>query len=308
MPSARLASFAAVVVLGATVPVLASASNAWACGDEPDTAKAAPATTAPATSVSASATASDTAKAPAADTKDPRDFLEGRFLNPMPASVTAGGDPVEFRIEQGNTGTRAIENVEPYVSFYDELEGPDSVLQPQDLKLEISVNGAWQTLQLKPGCDPVLRADFSPFARTLAPGQIATTTFRLSVTAHSNPGQKQVNIYLASPSDTPSTADYPLPILRPGATTPTTPAPKPTTTTPAPAPTTAPTTPAVTTPAPTATPVATPTPTTVPIAASLASTGRGSSTTPLLLGGTALVLLGTGGIVLARRRAGGARH
>lgn len=302
---ARLASFAAVVVLGATVPVLAGASNAWACGDEP-AAAAAPATT----------PAAPDAKQPASTEAAPAVVAD--VLPMQTAEVVAGGDPVEIGVEMYNPGPGAAKGVAPALTFYNGAsKGKGGDLAPKDLTLQVAVHGEWKTVPLAYGCDVVLHADTSFLATDLDAVHATRFMFRLSVAKQFDAPQARVDVSLAAvqlPGRTPlgGVTNFALPITHPAA--PTTPAPTPTTTapsTPAPAPTTAaPTTPTATatvTATPTATATAPATPTAVPVAASLASTGGGSSATPMLLGGTALVLLGAGAVVLARRRAAAAR-
>ncbi|WP_051732824.1 LAETG motif-containing sortase-dependent surface protein [Kitasatospora phosalacinea] len=302
---ARLASIAAAVVLGATVPVLTGASSAWACGDEPAAAAAASTPT-----VSARATV-------------PADELRNVTVGMLPVpekEITAGGAPVEFGVEILNTGPGTAKGVIPFPTFYNEAsrDGIHGALKPQDLVLEVADGGQWKTLPLKPGCDPVLRADPAFLAKDIEAGRATRFLFRLTVTKHSDASQSQVDIRVGMKSISGGVKpDYDshlvLPIVHPAA--PTTPAPAPSTkapTTPAPAPTTkAPATSSAPTaqtavPATAVSPAAT-SPSATPTTANLASTGGGSSTTPMLVGGTALVLLGAGAVVFARRRAAGTR-
>ncbi|MEV4559839.1 hypothetical protein AB0K51_22970 [Kitasatospora sp. NPDC049285] len=305
---ARLATLAAVAVLGATLPVLGGASTAWACGDEPET---------PTVSQAVTGAVKDANAVKAADQTTPK-FPKSDFLPEMPKSVTAGGAGVEFGIELGNSTGAPIEDAKPFLAFYNEHEDGTgaSILQPSDLTLEVMQGGTWKSLPLEPGCDPVLRADYSSLATHLDDGHATRFLFRLTVTGHSNAAQTQVDIYLGAQVD----LHYVLPIVHPAAPAPTTPAPAPTTpatkqpTTPASTPTTkapatAPTTAAavpaaaVSSAAPTPTAVGTPA-----VAQNLASTGGGSSSTPLLITGTVLVALGAGVVtVAARRRAAAAR-
>ncbi|MFK0192804.1 hypothetical protein [Kitasatospora sp. NPDC090308] len=322
----RLASFAAVVVLGATVPVLGGASAAWACGDVPEDAAATVAAAAPAATVAAAAPAATVAAAAPSDVPSdapaqvPVDKLRVE-ITAQQKSLEAGGDPVEFQVRIANSGTVPAEGIAPFVAFFDEAEAadrPGSILTKEDLILQVKTSDGWRTLSLRPGCDPVLRSDdYASLKSTVPAGGSATFTFRLAVTGHSNPDQTQVDVYggvlnaaLAPGAD----AHLVLPIRHAAPTDPnppagtTAPTAAPSTSAPASAPAKGSTPPAVV-PAAAISPAATtpaPSPTTgatgVPAAANLASTGGGSSSTPMLLGGTALVLLGLGTVAAVRRR------
>ncbi|MFE1316689.1 LAETG motif-containing sortase-dependent surface protein [Kitasatospora phosalacinea] len=302
---ARLASFAAVVVLGATVPVLTGASSAWACGDEPAAATVA------------------AADAPAAEPVNELRNVTAALIPGLEKEITAGGAPVEFGVEVYNEGPGTAKGVIPFPTFYNEAphDGTEGMLKPQDLLLEVVDGGQWKALPLKPGCDPVLHADTAFLAKDIDAGRATRFLFRLTVIGHSDASQDRVDIRLGTKSLSGNTkadldAHLSLPIVHP--TTPTASAsatatkaptsPAATTGTKAPA---SPTASASTTaravvPA-AAVSSAAASPSAVPVAASLASTGGGSSSTPMLVGGTALVLLGAGAVVLTRRRAAAAR-
>ncbi|WP_073818002.1 hypothetical protein [Kitasatospora sp. CB01950] len=315
----RLAVLAATVVLGATVPVLGGATNAWAdCGDTaPAAAAAAPASapalsapaSAPASSAPASAPASSPAASAPAATPKPElaMWIEGD-------KVTAGGAPLVFGVQIRNTGTGTLKGAVPFPTFYNEAgAGLPGVLQPEDLVLEVLHQGEWKTIALKPGCDPVLRGDYSFLATDVEPGGATRVQFRLSVTSHSNAAQKQVDIRVGlqnMTADLPFIPHFTAPIVHPGA--PSSPAPTAGTGTPS----TPPATPSTSAgPSASAGPVQSSGPAVVPAGyiestpgstpvgtENLASTGGGSDATPLLIGGTALVLLGAGAVTLSARR------
>ncbi|MFD8599018.1 hypothetical protein ACFV1L_28850 [Kitasatospora sp. NPDC059646] len=312
---ARLAVLAATAVLGATVPVLGGAGSAWACGDEsptPVASASAPAASASASAPAASPSASAPAAAPAAD---PKARIDGVWRDAD--TVTAGGTPVQIGVTISNTGTEDLRGVQPFIAFFNDSGEKGSILHPEDLALEVRTGGDWKAVPMKWGCDPTLRGDYSSLATDLAPGAAVEFQFRVSVTTHSNRAQQQMEVYTSARSaqgaHLASGPRIVLPIVHPGA--PTTPAPTATTK--------APSTPAATlsTPAdptptaggkeaagPAAVPAAlnagaTPTPTSSPVGTgNLASTGGGSGSTPMLIGGTVLVLLGAGGVALAARR------
>ncbi|MEV7211977.1 LAETG motif-containing sortase-dependent surface protein [Kitasatospora cineracea] len=314
---ARLASFAAAVVLGATVPVLAGASSAWACGDEPQGTAVAPVA---AVSPAAPAAGVSTAEVRTVTPEQAADKLRVDVV-PGQKSVRAGGDPVVFDVRITNSGDATVEAVVPALTFFNEAattEQPKSTLLKEDLVLEVNTSAGWKTLALHPNCDPVLRPEvIDRVGSWVQAGQSITVQYRLSVTGHSNPDQAQVDVragVLGVPGALAGDNHLLLPITHPAAPTtpaPTTPAP----TSPAP---TSPAAPAPTAPAAASTPpavaqaaltgtAASPaagTATTVPTT-DLASTGGGSSATPMLLGGTALVLLGAGAIIAVRRRTAG---
>ncbi|MFD7729051.1 LAETG motif-containing sortase-dependent surface protein [Kitasatospora phosalacinea] len=299
---ARLASFAAVVVLGATVPVLTGASSAWACDYEPAAATVA------------------AAGAPAAEPVNELGNVTAGLIPALEKEITAGGAPVEFGVEVYNEGPGTAKGVVPVPTFYNEAghDGIEGMLKPQDLLLEVADGGQWKALPLKPGCDPVLHADTALLARDIDAGRATRFLFRLSVTGHSDASQDRVDIRLGTKnlsghSKAALGAHLALPIVHP--TAPATPAASASATAPASATATkAPATPAA--PASTTARAVVPaaavssaaaSPSAVPVAANLASTGGGSSSTPMLVGGTALVLLGAGAVVLTRRRAAAAR-
>ncbi|MFJ1795701.1 hypothetical protein [Kitasatospora griseola] len=305
----RLAVLAATAVLGATVPVLGGATSAWACGDDQ-----------PAASASASAPASAPAASPT-PAADPKPGI-GVF-DQNAGTITAGGAPVEFGVEVHNGGTETLKGIHPFPTFFNESGDLDGTLHAADLSLEVMHQGAWKTIALKPGCDPTLRGDYSFLDTDLAPGRATRFLFRLSVTSHSTAAQKQVDVRVGVQQPYQNFVQehphFTLPIVHPAA--PGTPAPGATTkapTTPAATPS-APSTPAQTptarnTTAPVVVPAAltsstVPSPTAVPVGTgNLASTGGGAADMPLLIGGTALVLLGAGAVTFAaRRRAAGHR-
>ncbi|QKW23951.1 hypothetical protein HUT16_37060 [Kitasatospora sp. NA04385] len=221
---ARLASIAAAaVVLGVTVPVLTGASSAWACGDEP---------------TAAAAVSTPTADVPAAETVDELQNATVGLLPVPEKEITAGGAPVEFGVEIYNAGPGTAKGVLPFPTFYNEAssDGIHGALKPQDLVLEVTDGGRWKTLPLKPGCDLVLRADTAFLAKDVEAGRATRFLFRLTVTAHSDASQSQVDIRVGMKSLSGGVkpdhdAHLVLPIVHPAA--PTTKAPTKTPTTPA---------------------------------------------------------------------------
>ncbi|WP_051817356.1 LAETG motif-containing sortase-dependent surface protein [Kitasatospora sp. NRRL B-11411] len=300
---ARLATFAAVVVLGATVPVLTGTSSAWACGDVP---------------AAGAAAANTPAAQPVAEPQLRVDAATGE------KSITAGGAPVEFTVKVSSSGPGPIKDVTPFPSFFNKAgDSAAATLLKQDLALQVKTAQGWKDLALFTGCDPVLHADYSSLKADYAPGDSHSYTFRLFVTAHADPAQTQVdvstglgNVFFHAGYELTGNKSFVLPIVHP--TAPTSPAPSasaPSTkapTSPAPSPSTkAPAAPAASA-SPTAVPAAAvssaaASPSAAPVAANLASTGGGSSSAPMLIGGTALVLLGAGAVVFARRRTAAAR-
>ncbi|MGW4382117.1 hypothetical protein [Kitasatospora sp. NPDC004531] len=297
----RLAVLAATAVLGATIPVLGGATSAWACGD------AQPA---------ASATASAPADAPAAEPKP-----EVGLLPRDARTITEGGAAVEFGVEVYNGGTEMLKGVQPFPTFSNDAGDIAGNLHAEDLVLQVAHNGVWKTIALKPGCDPTLRGDYSFLATDLAPGRATRFMFRLSVTSHSTAAQKQVDVRVGVQQPYQShlreTPHFTLPIVHPAAPAPTAttkapsaPAATPSAQTPAvkdaAAPAAAPA--VVPAAAPAVVPAAavestTPSPASVPAGTvNLASTGGGSGSTPMLIGGTVLVLLGAGAVTLSARR------
>ncbi|GLW54334.1 LAETG motif-containing sortase-dependent surface protein [Kitasatospora phosalacinea] len=304
---ARLASFAAVVVLGATVPVLTGASSAWACGDEPAAAAAAGAPAAQPSAVPAVAAEAQSVTA---------------AVLPMTESqITAGGAPVEFGVEVFNPGPGAVKGIAPFLTFHNGAgNGIEGNLAPKDLVLQVVVHGEWKTVPLAYGCDVVLHADTSFLATDLDAVRATRLLFRLSVVKQ-DAAQTRVDVSLAAvhlPSHAPlgGVTNFALPIVQPAAPTasasatatrtPTASASATATKTPATPAASASTTARAVVPAAAVSSAAV-SPSAVPVAANLASTGGGSSSTPMLIGGTALVLLGAGAVVFARRRAAAAR-
>ncbi|MFF4339543.1 LAETG motif-containing sortase-dependent surface protein [Kitasatospora sp. NPDC001540] len=302
---ARLASFAAVVVLGATVPVLTGASSAWACGDEPAAASAAGAP----------------AARPSAAAAVPQGVSAG--VLPMTESqVTAGGAPVEFGVEMLNPGPGVAQGVVPFLTFHNGAgNGTEGNLTPKDLVLQVMAHGEWKTVPLAYGCDVVLHADTSFLATDLDAVRATRFLFRLSVAKQFDAAQARVDVSLAAGrlsggAPLGPVTNFALPIVHPAAPTasasatatkaPTSPAATPGTT--APSASVAPASPTARAAVPAAAvSSAVASPSAVPVAANLASTGGGSSSAPMLIGGTALVVLGAGAVVFARRRAAGAR-
>ncbi|WP_111556800.1 LAETG motif-containing sortase-dependent surface protein [Kitasatospora sp. SolWspMP-SS2h] len=222
------------------------------------------------------------------------------------------------------SGPGSIKDVMPFPSFFNKAgDSAAGTLLKQNLALQVKTAEDWKDLALFTGCDPVLHADYLFLKADYASGDSHGYTFRLFVTAHANPAQTQVdvstglgNVFFHAGYEFTGNKSFVLSIVHP--TAPTSPAPSASAsateapTSPAPSPSTkAPTAPAASA-SPTAIPVAVvssapASPSADPVAANLASTGGGSSSTPMLIGGTALVLLGVGAVVFARRRTAAAR-
>ncbi|MCX5212459.1 hypothetical protein OG689_24775 [Kitasatospora sp. NBC_00240] len=298
----KMAGLAATVLLAGAVQLL-PADSAWACGDSM-----------PGPSVSA----------PVPTATHQGSVEAGLFMTPGPLKVTAGGAPLEIPVEVGNFTGAPYEKVVPLFA----LSNPSGGLDPKYVVLEANLPGkGWQKLPLHFGCDPTLWTDASAFpGEHLDDGHATHFTFRLSFTADAYQDLREVEIGLFAEAEVGGVGkgqNHLVTVLAPAGPTsaPTaapskTATPAPTTASPAKAPSKAPSPatsePAVpvavaTTAAPTTAPAtATPTTaTTAPAPAELAHTGGSRSTGPLIGAGGALVLLGAGGVLIARRRARG---
>ncbi|WAL70188.1 hypothetical protein OU787_00980 [Kitasatospora sp. YST-16] len=188
----RLAVLGAGTALGTTL-VLGGAPSAWACDERPPaTATAAP-TPAPAQtpaspSPSATGTGSDSdsgtgsaTAAPSAARSAPAASLA--LLPGAERTLVAGGAPVEFTAEIGNTGTAVLDGAAPLPALRnDAARSPQEALRADELLLQVRTAAGWESLPLAVGCDRSLRGGGALPATGLAPGGSARYTFRLSVT------------------------------------------------------------------------------------------------------------------------------
>ncbi|MFD7735559.1 hypothetical protein ACFV6F_34880 [Kitasatospora phosalacinea] len=202
----RLAVLGSGTALGAVL-VLGGAPAARACDERPP---ATPAPTQPSPSPSASGTdtsgtdmsgtdASGTGSAtasPSAVRTAPAPAASLALLPGADRTLVAGGAPVEFTAEIGNTGTAALDGAAPLpVLRNDAARGPQEALRADELLLQVRTSAGWEALPLTAGCDRSLRGDTAPAATDLAPGGSARYTFRLSVTAAGTAAQ-QVDVRL----------------------------------------------------------------------------------------------------------------
>ncbi|MEU5387737.1 hypothetical protein [Kitasatospora cineracea] len=196
----RLAVLGAGTALGTTL-VLGGAPSAWACDERPPaTATAAPtpapaqtpASPSPSPSPSATGTGSDSGTgtdsgtatataAPSAARSAPAASLA--LLPGAERTLVAGGAPVEFTAEIGNTGTAVLDGAAPLPALRnDAARSPQEALRADELLLQVRTAAGWESLPLAVGCDRSLRGGGALPATGLAPGGSARYTFRLSVT------------------------------------------------------------------------------------------------------------------------------
>ncbi|MFJ8040079.1 hypothetical protein ACIRBX_06120 [Kitasatospora sp. NPDC096147] len=292
---AKLAPLSVATVLLTAGLTVGTATTAWACGDQP---------------------------APAA-TEQPWEHhgtdTSSAFIPQLPDRITVGGPKVEFGVEMYNGTGEAYRSIAPRVSLWNP-QSADSAnagkpvnLRPQDITLEAMVGGRWTNLPLKQSCDPALNADVTALRGPLEDGRANRTLFRIglknstpavqkSLEIHIGVGAKPLTLTMArpAPSAAPATAaPATKPAAKPAAKPAKVPAEAPKSTPSAPAPATTP-------PPVTASPTAPATPAvTEPAdkpATELATTGPKTSTFVLAGGGAALLALGTGSILVARRR------
>ncbi|MFJ9522413.1 hypothetical protein ACIRPK_29685 [Kitasatospora sp. NPDC101801] len=290
---AKIVPLVAVATLTAGLTVL-PASTAWACGDEPAPgAEPVPAAT-------------DTWEKHATDPV-------ATFVPGGPDKITVGGPKVEFSVELYNGTGEDYRRVAPGLGLWNPQSGdpsnhlPNVNLRPEDITVEVMVDGGWKNLTLQHSCDPALYTDIEVARGPLADGHAKRFLFRLGLKSSTPVEQTSLEIYSAFTLKPTS-----LTMVRPPAT------PKPTTpkATPAtPKPTTPKATPASATPsAPVAAPAAVPaaakdapaaTPTPAAVAAApvaeLAETGSTTPNTFLLASAAAMVALGTGVLLMVRR-------
>ncbi|MGW4814356.1 hypothetical protein ACWEPB_22295 [Kitasatospora cineracea] len=186
----RLAVLGAGTALGTTL-VLGGAPSAWACDERPPaTATAAPtpapaqtpASPSPSPSTTGTGTGSGTATAaPSAARSAPAASLA--LLPGAERTLVAGGAPVEFTAEIGNTGTAVLDGAAPLPALRnDAARSPQEALRADELLLQVRTAAGWESLPLAVGCDRSLRGGGALPATGLAPGGSARYTFRLSVT------------------------------------------------------------------------------------------------------------------------------
>ncbi|MFB7950308.1 hypothetical protein ACFC6L_35995 [Kitasatospora phosalacinea] len=198
----RLAVLGTGTALGAVL-VLGGAPAALACDERPP---ATPAPTQPSSPPSPSASGTDVSGTGSA-TASPSAVRSAPAQAPAPAAslallpaadrtLVAGGAPVEFTAEIGNTGTAALDGAAPLPALRnDAARGPQEALRADELLLQVRTSAGWETLPLTVGCDRSLRGEAAPPATDLAPGGSARYTFRLSVTAAGAAAQ-QVDVRL----------------------------------------------------------------------------------------------------------------
>ncbi|MFE1319985.1 hypothetical protein [Kitasatospora phosalacinea] len=197
----RLAVLGTGTALGAVL-VLGGAPAAWACDERPP---ATPAPTQPSSPPSPSASGTDASgtgsgsgsatASPSAARSAPEQAVSLAFQPAADRTLVAGGAPVEFTAEIGNTGTAALDGAAPLPALRnDAARGPREALRADELLLQVRTSAGWEALPLAVGCDRSLRGAAPP-ATDLAPGGSARYTFRLSVTAAGAAAQ-QVDVRL----------------------------------------------------------------------------------------------------------------
>ncbi|WP_405018671.1 hypothetical protein OHV05_18470 [Kitasatospora sp. NBC_00070] len=265
---AKIVPLVAVAALTAGLTVL-PASTAWACGDEP---------------------------APAATEAWEHHATEPvtTIIPGTPDRITVGGPKVEFGLKLSNGTGEDYRSIAPRPALWNPQSGDVSNdlrkvnLRPEDITVEMMVDGGWKSLPLRHSCDPVLNnIDVTAGRGPLAAGQTKRFLFRLGLKSSTPVEQKSVEVHLGE-----GTEPLTLTMVRPPA--PKTPAPK---------------TPAAQAPAavPAAAkdvPAAAPTPSVSPTAAATTELAETGSTTPntfLLASAAAMVALGTGVLLMVRR-------
>ncbi|GHH68097.1 hypothetical protein GCM10018781_24170 [Kitasatospora indigofera] len=290
----KIVGLAATLLLGGAVQLL-PADTAWACADG---------------RLTGGAVVHDGVHPVAPD---------AAFTAGSARSVDAGGAWASFGVSIHNTTGGVQSGVRP--SFGIHSPGRARALTPQDVRVEMLVpGGGWERLKLSVNCTGVVEAE-PAYRQRLDDGGTAVVQIRLALTPGAPQDRTELQVLTDSHtavSETPGLTDRrTVRISRPaaGPTARTTPAGKATRTAKAPAPVATPApavapaavtapAPAGSTPAAAAGPAASPA---VPPAAParLAQTGGSRSTGPLIGAGGALVLLGAGGVLVARRRARG---
>ncbi|MGK4582053.1 hypothetical protein [Kitasatospora sp. HPMI-4] len=175
-----LALGAAVLTAGGAAPLLPGAPAAWACGG-----------------TAGSADSAASASAPAAGH---RGEVASAFVPVVPASVTAGGAPVELGVEMANFTGADYADIAPSFALYNPGSGSDHALpgtnlRIRDLKVEVMQDGRWRNLPLHQGCDPTLVADTSVLAGPLADRHAHRYLFRLSLSADAPGQQTEIQVF-----------------------------------------------------------------------------------------------------------------
>ncbi|WP_033223105.1 hypothetical protein [Kitasatospora phosalacinea] len=189
----RLAVLGAGTVLGTT---LAFGGTAWA-SDEGTTATPTPAPPSPSATGSDPATASASPTASATATAgEAAPAASVAILPPADRTLVAGGAPVEFTAEIGNTGGAALTGAAALPAFRnDAARDAHEALRADELLLQVETPAGWKSLPLAADRDLSLRGGASPVT-DIAPGGSARYTFRLSLTARDAAAQ-QVDVRLA---------------------------------------------------------------------------------------------------------------
>ncbi|GLW59485.1 hypothetical protein [Kitasatospora phosalacinea] len=217
----RLAVLGTGTALGAVL-VLGGAPAALACDERPPATPTPAQPSAPpspsASGSDASGTGSATAS-PSAARSAPAQAVSLAFLPAADRTLVAGGAPVEFTAEIGNTGTAALEGAAPLPALRnDAARGPREALRADELLLQVRTSAGWEALPLAVGCDRSLRGAAPP-ATDLAPGGSARYAFRLSVAAGSAAQQVDVRLGLryGSADSFAAATHTTLRVARPGA-------------------------------------------------------------------------------------------
>ncbi|MCP2313633.1 hypothetical protein [Kitasatospora paracochleata] len=259
----RLATVAAVAVLAGGVQFLGT-DSAWAC-EGPYRANN--------PIISNEAQQRHHSAAPAAD-----------FVQPAPLTLAAGS-PTEIGVEFANTSGAEFDAAAPTLTLKD--AGGKQRLRLKDVTVEVMRDGAWQKLGIDDGCGgEAIRVDTSPLMQHLPDGRAARALFRVGLAAGAPTDLTALSVTTSAFAEVTgtgtahsTTVEVTHPDTEPVAVTPATDR------TAAPAtPSSAPTTPA---------PVGT---------AELARTGPGTPTGLLAAPAAALAALGTGILIVARRR------
>ncbi|MFE3112218.1 hypothetical protein ACFXKJ_29020 [Kitasatospora indigofera] len=279
----KIVGLAATLLLGGAVQLL-PADTAWACADS---------------RLTGGAVVHDGIHPVAPD---------AAFTADSAGTVDAGGAWASFGVSIHNTTGGTQSGVRP--SFGIHSPGKAKALQPQDVRVEMLVpGGGWEPLKLSVNCTGVVEAE-PAYRQRLDDGGTAVVRIRLALTAGAPKDRTDLQVLTDShtaTSETPGLTDRrTVKISRPaaeptGKATPTAKAPAPVAT---PTSTVAPA--AVAAPAPATAAAATgPAASPAAVPARLAETGGSHGTGPLVGAGGALVLLGAGGVLAARRRARG---
>ncbi|GGV34422.1 hypothetical protein GCM10010495_59190 [Kitasatospora herbaricolor] len=311
-----VATSAAALTLGVALPLLAAPTNAWACGEEPETAATAPA-------ANATTPAAGGGTGPQQDVPARHKGALNVTVLKVPTAVTVGDEPQEISVDITNDTDGPYTTVRPLVALFN----PNGGLQIPDLTMQWWNRGAWQPLSLRHSCDPVVwvRDEAMP-TFGLGKGETAHMKYRFGVSAKLPTDVSVINVGLlaeAEDSTVSDSKDFDIKINHakaPTSPTPTSPAPVSSTPAPAkstPVPTAAPTTgapaqPATVPAADNTTPAVVPTtgapdtaaPSPTPAAApqELARTGS-SGTTGILLGSAVAMLVVGAGVFYAVKRA-----